>query len=287
MKLKCEECGSRENEFNEELGETCCSNCGLVLDIEIFEQTTLGISGDEATHSKNLDIFGRGLGSQPVNLNTIRTTSVRKKTASVLPAHLEEGLAHCNMVYVHFSHILNQEEMHKLYLELFNKNVFTVGDTYESRAIALVYYMLTINGTPHSYEEVADDLKIEISKAKKLVRRIKVAKGFRPLPVNNHFLLDKVLNKLALGQEFRKEATKAMEFFETLWVGSDFTKQPIYYECICWITANAMNMHREITQSYIAEKTGRDRNKIRLRTNDIIKYLRMNSIKEIRGKKIW
>ena len=53
MKLKCEECGSRNNSFNESLGETVCDDCGLVLDVEIFEQTTLGIKNGEVISLAN------------------------------------------------------------------------------------------------------------------------------------------------------------------------------------------------------------------------------------------
>jgi transcription initiation factor TFIIIB Brf1 subunit/transcription initiation factor TFIIB len=37
--MTCEECGSTESEFNERLGETCCSDCGLILSFEPYEQT--------------------------------------------------------------------------------------------------------------------------------------------------------------------------------------------------------------------------------------------------------
>ena len=288
MKLKCDECKSIDNEFNETLGETVCSSCGLVLDVEIFEQTTLGIKGGEATHTANLDLFNRGLGSSfHGNIKNIKSPVVKRTVNSVLPTYVMDGLHNCNMVYAPFSHILNQEDMHKLYLDLFNKGFFTTSDTLESRAISIVYFLLLKQGMPHTFEEVALDLSAEMPKVKKLVKRIKKHLGFRPVRENQPFLLERVLVKLNAGIAFNKEAHKVMEFFETLLIENDYNKTVNYYECICWITANVLLSHTEITQKYICEKTNRQRDKITKNTKTLLSYLNMTKVKEIRGKKLW
>lgn len=288
MKLKCEECGSRNNEFDESLGETVCSECGLVLDVEIFEQTTLGIKGGEASHTANLDLFNRGLGSSiGGDLKTLKSPTVRKTVNSVLPPHIMEGLHNCNMVFAPFSHLLNQEEMHKLYLELFNKGIFSTSDTYETRAVSIVYFMLLNQGVPHTYEEVALDLSSEIPKAKKVIKKVKKHLGFRPIRENYYFLLDRVLSKLNAGNDFNKEAAKTMEYFESILEANDFNKSVIHYECICWITANVILSHTEITQKYICEKTNRKRDSLMKNTKTLLSYLNLTKVKEIRGKKLW
>ena len=288
MKLKCEECGSRNNEFDESLGETVCSDCGLVLDVEIFEQTTLGIKGGEATHTANLGLFNRELGSSiGGSIKNIRSHVVKKTVNSVLPTYVMDGLHNCNMVFAPFSHLLNQEEMHKLYLDLFNKGVFSTSDTYETRAVSIVYFMLLNQGMPHTFEEVALDLSSEIPKAKKVVKKIKKHVGFRPVRENQHFLLDRVLSKLNAGNDFNKEAVKTMEYFETILEANDYNKTVNHYECICWITANAILSHTEISQKYICEKTNRKRDSLMKNTKTLLSYLNMTKVKEIRGKKLW
>ena len=45
--IKCPICLSRKNEYNEKIGETCCTDCGLVLTSIAFEETSFVKNDDK------------------------------------------------------------------------------------------------------------------------------------------------------------------------------------------------------------------------------------------------
>ena len=38
--MKCKECGTYEDEFDDRMGELICIGCGFVKDVHIFEETS-------------------------------------------------------------------------------------------------------------------------------------------------------------------------------------------------------------------------------------------------------
>ena len=90
--MKCNECGATENYFDERMGERVCSDCGLVLVQEIFEQNVhiLNKTGDVVHSADNgkLGSIVSGRGSSKFN---------KFGKNSVTPKNVQNGLMHCNM----------------------------------------------------------------------------------------------------------------------------------------------------------------------------------------------
>jgi transcription initiation factor TFIIIB Brf1 subunit/transcription initiation factor TFIIB len=278
----CDECGSTETEYNEQLGEICCKMCGLVIVTEMFEETVRIVdNGVNVTSSDNgnLGSIITGVGSYKFN---------RWGKDSVFPKKVIEGFYHCNMV---LSNVAPQMKLkartEELYLLFLNKGLFG-RTTYEARATAVVYYALLENGTQHSIKEVSEEFPDSMKSAKKLIRKIKQFAGKMKLPYNPRYRLIKTVAKIAPNDlAFRSEAENTLEYFESIIIKSgDFTKSPSYYEAICWITVNKM-VHPTIQRQTISELTGVSQKTIYLETKKLLGLIGYSLAHEIKGKRLW
>lgn len=277
----CDECGNNETEFNERLGETCCVECGLVIQTEMFEETTHILNSQgELVHSSD----SRVLGSVITGKGAFKYNAHGK--ASVLPKKILEGLIHCNMVLTNVAPQMGlRDRVEEIYIRFMNKNLFG-KTTYEARATATVYYALLENGTEHSIKEVSEEFPDSLKSARKLVKKIKTAVGVSNLPYNPNFRLNRTAKLISNDLIFIAEAEAALVFFETKIANSNYTKSPAYYTAICWITAKRM-VHPTILRKTIAEKTKTNVKTIYVETRKLLELIGYNNINEIKGKRIW
>ena len=56
--MKCVECNCTTTTFDERMGETICADCGLILSVNIFEETskTIFIKDDGGVFSRTYDV---------------------------------------------------------------------------------------------------------------------------------------------------------------------------------------------------------------------------------------
>tara|TARA_R110000744_G_scaffold73087_3_gene146487 strand:+ start:2621 stop:3478 length:858 start_codon:yes stop_codon:yes gene_type:complete len=280
--MKCDECNSNENEYDETLGERVCKDCGLVLVTEMFEETVhLLDSVGNLNHSSDKGHLGSvitGKGSYKFN---------RFGKNSVIPKHIQMGLMHCNMVLGVVAPDLNlKERVEKLYMNLLTKNVFGRSQ-YEARATAVVYYVLKENGTPHSFADVSAEFSPAIKVVKRLVRKINQIhrNSVSYAPVNPQYLLGQTLAKINVDDEFKRQCNKMLEHFEVKVQHHTFNKGRSYYACIVWITAN-QKVRNDITKDSIAEKTGYSRFVLWRQTKAILELASIYSVRDVRGKEL-
>ena len=276
--MKCTECGSLENEFDEVLGERTCKLCGLVLVTEMFEETVhiLNEQGD-LKHSSDK---GR-LGSVITGQGAYKFNRFNKN--NVLPTHIQTGLMHCNMVLSSVVPDMNlNERVKSLYIELLNKRLL-VSYSYEERASAVVFYALKENRTPRAFKEVCREFDASRKRVMRLVRKINQHYGNRVnfMATDPHFMLNNTLSKMKVDNLFREQSRKVLEQFESIINNITFTKGSSYYACICWITSNIFL--RDITRKSISSQTGFSENKIYKQTKKILELVGINSTKEIKG----
>lgn len=278
----CDECGSTETEFDEQMGEVCCKSCGLVIVTEMFEETVRIVDNGVNVASSDNGRLGSvitGVGSYKFN---------RWGKDSVFPKKVIEGFYHCNMV---LSNVAPQMKLkartEELYLLFLNKGLFG-RTTYEARATAVVYYALLENGTQHSIKEVSEEFPDSMKSAKKLIRKIKQFAGTKKLPYNPRYRLIKTVAKIAPDDlVFRREAESTLEFFEAVIAQTgDFTKSPSYYEAICWITVNKM-VHPTIQRQTISKLTGVSEKTIYLETKKLLALIGYSVAHQIKGKRLW
>lgn len=280
--MNCDECGSNNNYFDEVQGERICTECGLVLVQEMFEETvhildTVGNVQHSADRGK--------LGSVITGKGSYKFNKFGKN--SVIPQNIQSGLVHCNMVLSSVAPNLNlNERVEKLYLDLNTKAIFGRSQ-YEARATAVVYYALRENGTPYSFKDVMGEFKPNLKVVKRLVRKIN--QTFRNsatyMPVNPQYLLEKTLVEITDDLVFKRQAIKVLEFFEVKVQQNTFNKGRSYYASIVWITAK-MFVNTQITQVLITEKTGFSRFNIRRQTKEILKMIGLELASQVKGKQL-
>ena len=282
MKMICDDCGCTENEYDEDMGERVCKDCGLVLVTEMFEETVHIL--DNVGNVKHSSDKGK-LGSVITGKGSYQFNKFGKN--SVMPQHIQNGLMHCNMVLAQVCPQMDlKERVEELYIKLLNKGLF--GRTgYEERATALVYYVLKENGTPYPFKDVCSEFNPSLRVVKRLVRKIN--QEFRNrvnyTPVNPQFVLKRTLSNITDDFEFQRQCIKVLEFFERKITETTFNKGRSYYAAIIWIAAN-LNVRKDITCVRISEMTGFSKWIIRRQTKAILNMIGYDKATEIKGKDI-
>lgn len=277
--MKCNECGIDNSYFDELMGEHTCSECGLVLVTELFEETThmLNVKG-EVIHSNdrgNLGSVITGKGSHKFN---------KFGKNSIMPKHIQTGLMHCNMTHSAIAPQIDiKERIERLYVELHNANLLT-SYPYEVRAASILHYALKENGTPYSFNEIIKEFKCNRRKVMRLSRKISQHYGNRVVVKENpSFSLLKTLNLITEDLLFHNQARKVLELTESKIVNTSYNKGRAYYSAICWVASNVF-IRTDITSVLIAEKTGFTRWNIHKETKTLIGLLGFDSVKEMKGK---
>ena len=117
--MKCSECGCLVFNYNERLGETECSDCGLVVVTELFEETVRMVNDGNIVHSAERGELGSiitGKGSYKFNKRGMNNT---------IPKHISAGLRTCNMILssLQIDHPL-KDRVKECYLEAQKKGLF-------------------------------------------------------------------------------------------------------------------------------------------------------------------
>lgn len=271
--MTCIECGNNNFSFDEVMGERICDDCGLVEITELFEQSVsqFSPSGEVVRES--------------TFRNTLGTTNRNRYDAS--ETNIQTGLVYCNLVLssIATNHPL-RDRVEECYISLFRGHVFSNKYSYETRATALVYYVLKENGIPIKLREVRKEFECDMRKVNRLTRGI--AKHFGNSSVyardNTVSMLDKTSRAIHDSAEFITLCQEMHIMLEPILEASNFTKGRTYCAAICMIVSRANLM--QISQKELSEKTGYDVSTIRIQAKKILQMLGYNSLKEISGKTI-
>ena len=281
MKMNCLECGTNEFIFNENLGETECINCGLVVQTEPFEQSVRLVSEGVVVRSADKNKLGSvitGKGSYKYN---------KRGNNTAIPVHITKGLALCKMALASVQENSPlKDRVEEVYLELHSKGIFGT-QVLENRAVAVTYYVLLENKTPSPLKDIAKEFECNIKSTGKLVRKIisfyKHKKA--DLTPDANFLLSQTVAKITSDTFFLKLCIETMEGLEPILEKADYNKTPSYYACVAWITKN-INLYSSITVSQISKATGFHRATLFKNTKTIIALLGYTDVKEMKGRKI-
>lgn len=279
MTIKCSECNSNKNNYDERLGETVCADCGLVLVSDMFEETVHILDKvGESIHSADKGHLGSVItGKGSFKLNRYNKTS----------NHIVTGITYCNMVLSNLSSSpAIQERVAEIYRELYlNLKSFT-RYTYENRATAIVYYALRENGTPAEMKEVCQEFEVQPKLVKKILRKINTHFGNRinRVPVSPTYYLNRLLSKVTKDLSFHKQCNEVLALFETQ-IHSEYNKSKAYYASICWITSN-LYCRVEFTRTNLAKIAGFDEKCLYLQTKSLLGLIGFSKVKEIQGIEI-
>jgi transcription initiation factor TFIIIB Brf1 subunit/transcription initiation factor TFIIB len=276
--MKCDECNSVDNYFDERLGERVCSECGLVLITHMFEETThiLDSVGD-VVHTADNDKLGSvitGQGSFKYN----------RFQNPVVPKHITNGIMYCNMVLSNVTHSQeSKDRVEKVYTELCSSVEGFTRYTYENRATAVVFYVLREAGTPSTMKEVCAEFEVEVKLVKRILRKINAyyKNASNRNTVSPIYYLDKTVKSITNDLSFLNQCRTVLEKFETVIANSSFNKSKSYYASICWITSNIYV--REYTRTVIAEKSGYNEKCVYLQTRALLNLFGFTDVNDVKG----
>lgn len=275
--MKCDECDSRDNYFDERLGERVCNSCGLVLVVEKFEET-VRFNFDNSSS----DNYGR-LGSQKVNL---KQNSLAGKISGMTSQErsIMNGINSCSMVFTSLKLPFDlRERTDRTYRQLNNSGVFQKS-SFEVRATALVYYLLRENGTPMSLDDVCAEFSVKKNQVNKLVRRITKFFGARPaIQYRMEYEMRRYAERLSDDNAFPHLCIEMMNYFDKVSEKHYINNGATYPYAII---AMCSRMHNySITQKKIAEIAPVSENGIRACIRRLLEPIGMKYT-ELRGKTI-
>ena len=195
--MKCIECDSLESTFDERLGYHTCSDCGLVLSVEIFEvsdkkKLTNPLTSD-TTHNLGSHIW-RGDEGKLSQKHGLVFQNMRTKRKQFVRQGDNETHSLCMMFISPYKSLmadraLVRDRVENLYQQLQRHRVL-VGYTRDSRAAGLAYFMLKDEGAYVSLKEIAKTTGVP---TKELIRSAKkIAKFFR----KSHIFGQRNLNQM-------------------------------------------------------------------------------------------
>jgi transcription initiation factor TFIIIB Brf1 subunit/transcription initiation factor TFIIB len=276
--MKCSECGSLIFNYNERMGETECSDCGLVVVTELFEETVRMVDNGVVTHSADKGRLGSiitGKGSYQFN---------RRGNNSTTPRHILSGIQTCNMILssIQINHPL-KERVEECYLDAQRKGLFGKIKL-EARCTATVFYVLKENRTPVSMKELCSEYSCSI----KVVNRLsqKMINHFRNRNLlygaDPTFMLKQVCSKVTDDIMFYSNAVTLLEKLEPLVEVNCYNKSRGYYAAVCWVAVNVFR-YVGIKKGDISESTGISLSAIGKTSKALIKMLGYDKMSEVKG----
>jgi len=195
--MKCIECDSLESTFDERLGYHTCSDCGLVLSVEIFETSdkkklTNPLASD-TTHNLGSHIW-RGDEGKLSRKHGLVFQNMRTKRKQFVRQGDNETHSLCMMFISPYKSLmadrdLVRDRIENLYQQLQRQRVL-VGYTRDSRAAGLAYFMLKDEGAYVSLKEITKTTGVP---TRELIRSAKkIAKFFR----KSHIFGQRNLNQM-------------------------------------------------------------------------------------------
>ena len=277
--MRCDECGSRDNNFDERMGERVCSMCGLVLQTEFEETVHIVDANNELARSTSTKLGSviTGKGSYKYN----------RYNDNVVPKHITTGLTIANMVLSAVTGNNNlSERVEKIYMDCHN-GALASKQTYEDRASAIVFYALKENGTPRTIKEVCVEFDCSTKLVMRIVRKINSFYGnkINQSSIDPSYYLNRTVEKITEDMSFHRQCLKTMAAFERIVSVNDFNKSRCYYPSICWIAANLF-VRGEITRKLISDKTGVNEKSLYKQTKSILSLIGLEKVNEIKGKDI-
>ena len=177
--MKCSECNSITTTFDERMGETICADCGLILSVNMFEETNVSVRisnkafGNSFSKTRDADFNGLGsiIGRQDItNRKTFSLFEEQKRTVYDSSTTNFRLSASMFLSYYNGKNLL--AEATRKYKTMKEEHLVR-GLPIENVAAGIVYYVLKDKGTPVSLKEFSRQSKIPI---KNIVRTSKRAK---------------------------------------------------------------------------------------------------------------
>lgn len=174
--MKCSECNSITTTFDERMGETICADCGLILSVNIFEESKARLNnGGSIVLDRDTYALGKGLGSMIIRSDVKDKKSYslfeqQKRTVYDSPSTKFRLSASIFLSYYNGKELL--QEATKKFITMKEEHLVR-SLPIENVAAGIVYYILKDKGFSVSLKEFSRQTKIPV---KNIVRTSKRAK---------------------------------------------------------------------------------------------------------------
>jgi len=172
--MKCSECNSTTTTFDERMGETTCADCGLILSVDIFEESEkMNIGYDSLTRIRDADFNGLGSMISRSDVTDRKTFSLLEQhTRTIYDSSTRNFRLSASMFLSYYNGKKLLQEATKKFITMKEEHLIR-GLPIENVAAGLVYYVLKDKGISVSLKEFSKQTKIPI---KNIVRTSKKAK---------------------------------------------------------------------------------------------------------------
>ena len=200
--MKCVECESTTTTFDERMGETICADCGLILSVNIFEETS-SIKALETNNGKSY--FGRSedevfLGSKIFHKD-IKNREGRLLIKENIRLHNNESEKKVNLASGIYLSYYNggklKNEVIKKYRILKDEHLVR-GLPLDDVAAGIVYYVLKERGVPVSLKDYSKKTKVPVKNIMRTSKRVtrKFGKPHIFSQLNTDEMVSSIIDKL-------------------------------------------------------------------------------------------
>lgn len=252
----CKECGCKDFTFIEKLGEKTCDDCGLVIVVNPFEETTQVISlGDNDKRGVTVGRLGSYIKKQESYGSKDKYALYREHVRSQPETETERRaklLINTTLSYYNSGWNI-KDRTHSYYKAMCRERIFR-GSSVERRCAGLTYYVLKETGVVCNIQDHSKYTKVAQNDISKMARRI--ARNQRKAHVftnDNHIqkanvLIDKM--EIEVSQLYRMSVLKMVEYVSrniealdmrysdtmlaaTFWWTGQMTGEPVTQDNIC------------------------------------------------------
>lgn len=200
--MKCIECNSTTTTFDERMGETICADCGLILSVNIFEETS-SIRTSQSGNGKSF--FGRN--NDEVSLGSkIFYKDIKNREGGILMRenirlHNNESEKKVNLASGIYLSYYNggrlKQEVIKKYRILKDEHLVR-GLPLDDVAAGIVYYVLKEKGIPVSLKDYSNKIKVPVKNIMRTSKRVtrKFGKPHIFSQLNTDEMVSSIIDKL-------------------------------------------------------------------------------------------
>ena len=190
--MKCSECNSITTTFDERMGETICDDCGLILSVDIFEETVMLKHGERhSDRSRNFSQLGSIISFSDVNSRRDSSNFVQNLRTTYSDS--ENNLMLSAGIYLSY---YNGKKLLPEILKRFRimkEEHLVRGLPIDNIAAGIVYYTLKDKGMPVSLKDFSKKSKIPIKNIMRTSKR--VTRRFGKPHIFSHLNLDEIVNE--------------------------------------------------------------------------------------------
>ncbi len=268
--MKCVECESTTTTFDERMGETICADCGLILSVNIFEETAHVNSGIKCKTSK-AKFYGRSndefiLGSKMFNsdIKNRKNHVLMRENIKTVANESEKKVRLASSIYLsYYNGVKLRNEVVKKYRILKNEHLVR-GLPLDDVAAGIVYYVLKDKGVPVSLKDYSKKTKVPVKNIMRTSKRVtrKFGKPHIFSQLNIDEMVSSIIDKLnsrektrykeKIEGDIRMDCYNFVDYAKRCYDNFDLTFTTSDIVAAIWIVGQNYNS-RSITQLGLAD----------------------------------